>query len=100
MTIKIGKKATAIAIAVLIGFVFAALDLRGFNTQGPGTALVFGLLLILFPGFFATMSSMGVRVCTPVDIPPQVFSALGWFFLIFFCGGLILLKILHIIDPS
>lgn len=91
MSRQISEKVVAIAIAVVIGIAFATLDLRGFNTQGPGTALVFGLLLILFPGFFSTMSSMGVQGCTPVDILPQVFSILGWFFLIFFCGGLILL---------
>ncbi len=93
-------KLIAIAIAVLIGIAFSTLDLRGFNGRGPGTALVFGLLLILFPGFFSTLSSMGVRGCTPADVSPQIFSILGWFFLIIFCGGLILLKMLHIIDPS
>ena len=100
MRLQIGGKVIAILIAVLIGIMFAMLDLRGFNAKGPGTALVFGLLLILFPDFFSTMSSMGVRGCTPTDIPHQVFSVLGWVFLIFFCCGLILLKIFHIIDPS
>lgn len=97
---QIGGKVIAIVIAVLIGIAFATLDLRGFNAQGPGTALVFGLLLILFPNFFATLSSMGVRGCAPADIPPQVFSVLGWVLLVIFCGGLILLKMLHVIDPS